>query len=91
MASGDTIKINDGEHNLGYVHENVLEARGLAWQPSSCHEPVGDHEHCLICWWALHESPDDRRNRGYRDGDRWLCVECHSRFIVNNELNIETA
>lgn len=45
-----------------------------------------DHDLCVICYWALHESVDPERGIGYVSESDWICIECHDRFIVGTEL-----
>ena len=84
---GKVIEIHDGTHDVGYVRENVQEARALQWAPSRCKVSVSDHKHCLVCWWAMYASDDEARCQGYEAEDNWLCVECYTRFIRGNELS----
>jgi hypothetical protein len=39
-----------------------------------------DHEHCALCWQTISEYPSDQPE-GYTDGDNWLCLECHHKYI----------
>lgn len=39
-----------------------------------------DHEHCRLCWQKISENSADQQ-KGYRDGDDWLCIECYNKYI----------
>jgi hypothetical protein len=41
-----------------------------------------DHDHCEICWWELYESEDTEHGTGFTNGQDWLCIECHTKFIA---------
>jgi hypothetical protein len=36
---------------------------------------------CEVCRWELFESDDPQHSVGYTDGRRWICSECHDRYI----------
>jgi hypothetical protein len=82
-----TIRIHDDDWELEYVRGAVEEARGMAWVAAECRVAPEDHRHCLVCWWVLYDSPDAERVASFRCGDRWLCRECHERFVANDELD----
>jgi len=41
---------------------------------------------CMMCWALI--GNDERDQWGYKsDDDRWLCRECHTKYIVNRSLD----
>ena len=38
-------------------------------------------DHCAICWWTLTDSDSLGHDRGYTNGQDWLCRECYERFV----------
>lgn len=50
------------------------------------------HDHCPICWWALHETDNEDEGEGYCNQDNvWLCSECYCQFIRVDSLNLKAA
>jgi len=43
-------------------------------------EAAWDHEHCALCWQKISENPLYQQE-GYTDGDNWLCIDCHDKYI----------
>ena len=39
------------------------------------------HDHCEICWWELYATDEPEHAEGYVSGNRWLCLECYTKFI----------
>ena|ERR1700722_6221909 len=39
-----------------------------------------DHEHCMLCWQTISEHPSYQQE-GYTDGEKWLCIDCHDKYI----------
>ncbi len=37
---------------------------------------------CAICRWELAETADPEHNTGYTNGQEWVCVECHDKFMA---------
>jgi len=71
------------------IAESVDWCRSRQWKREHWKPPrlskssggISPHEHCEICWWTLAESPESEDGIGYTDGYRWICTECHDRFI----------
>ena len=93
MPASNKVVVHDAEIDREYLEQNVADCRGARWQrarwtngratPLHAGSAPRDHDHCQICWWTLDDSPDLARSTGYTDGDRWICSECHDRFIAD--------
>jgi hypothetical protein len=83
-----TVLIHGVTLDVEYVRDSVCEARGLEWHPTKLRVPPLNHRHCLVCWWVLHASDDPAVSGAYEAEGRWLCTECYTRFVQNNELGV---
>lgn len=77
MTSSDYVLVNGARIERRFFEENLEEARGLVWRNVDPATLV-EHKHCLVCMKAL---PDDRDQRVFASGNRWLCGFCHSNFL----------
>ena len=51
-----------------------------------------NHDHCEICWFALHDSDKEEENTGWTDGHHaWLCSECYEQFIAGKNKESQPA
>jgi hypothetical protein len=64
--------------------DTVLPYVGQQYDPAEFKLVRGawKRDHCEICYWELFESPDQSHSTGYANGQRWICAECHERFIA---------
>jgi hypothetical protein len=46
-------------------------------------EDAWTHDHCTICYFALHESDDRQERFGWVSGYDWVCGECYELFLKN--------
>jgi hypothetical protein len=66
----------DGKWLLGKVSQHdVLPEDGKV------EENAWDHEHCYLCGDSISQHVGHESD-GYTDGNDWLCVPCHERYIL---------
>lgn len=78
----ETVQIRDVAWKLGDIREEIDWCRSRSWELETF-DGVGQHMHCVICWWTIMPSCDPEIGRGYRSGpNSWLCQVCFSKFIA---------
>jgi hypothetical protein len=76
-------------HRTGGVSSQY---RGQTFVPTKIDLVPGgwNHDHCVVCWWTLHETDNEEEGIGYRnDSEEWLCTECYKQFVNDNILRIK--
>jgi len=41
-----------------------------------------EHEHCYLCWTTISQR-EDHENKGYSDGEEWICQNCYETYLVS--------
>jgi hypothetical protein len=85
----DVVLIHGDEWKVADIAEDVEWCRTLQWAPSR-YTNATDHSHCSICSWTLAVSDDPDIGEGLLSGrQRWLCKECHAKFVATPTFGVK--
>jgi hypothetical protein len=82
MIMNKIVIIHGSEWELEDIQEDVDWCSKQPWTLKR-YTKEKDHAHCSVCWWtiAVSENPDIGEAFWTEHGNRWLCKECHQRFM----------
>lgn len=77
----ELVEIHGEQWDIADIQDNVEWARQQDWFLKK-YDNLNDHEHCLICYWAILASDNAEDSTGYfYGGSTWLCDECYTKFV----------